>query len=137
MKPDKVRLPFGKHDLLKDEIDGLTSLKLNWDGYGAIPVLDKIAQTAKQLIGILGFSFVERISDIFPNAHGTLTMEWENSHQEKLSLEIGENNYSYFIKFNTINPKFVNGENILSDLATITQDLGELFRKEIPHYNLR
>jgi hypothetical protein len=136
MKPDKVRLPFGKHDLLKDEIDSLTSLKLNWDGYGAVPVFDKIAQTAKQLIEMLGSSFVERISDIFPNTHRTLTMEWENSHQEKLSLEIGKNNYSYFIKFNTTNPKFVNGENILSDLATITRDLGELFGKEIPHYNL-
>lgn len=131
-----LRVPISKYDHLKNEIDSLVALKNNWDGYGATPVVNEIAQSAKQLIPLLASYYVDRVTDVFPNTHGTITIEWENRKKEKLSLEIGANNYSYFVKFNNTNPKFINGENILADLKVITSDLGELFRDEITKYLL-
>jgi hypothetical protein len=131
---NEVRVPVNKYEFLKNEIDSFTTLENNWDGYGAIPVVNEVAQSTKQLIPMLGAYFIDRVTDIFPNPHGTITIEWENRKREKLSLEIGQNNYSYFVKFENTNPKFVNGENILTHLKNITTDLGELFGGEITKY---
>ncbi len=136
MNSDKIRVLRSKYVYLKDEIDSFVALENNWDCYGATPVVNGIAQSAKQLISLLASDFIDRVTDVFPNPHGTITIEWENRKKEKLSLEIGENNYSYFVKLININPKFINGENILTDLKVITSDLGELFGDEITKYLL-
>ena len=89
MNSDKIRVPISKYDHLKDEIESFLELKNNWDGYGATPVINEVAQSAKQLIPLLTSYFIDRITDVFPNPHGTITIEWENRKKEKLSLEIG------------------------------------------------
>jgi hypothetical protein len=127
-----VFVELNKYDWIKKEIDDFTLLKSNWDGYGGTPVLDTIAQIAKQFIPMLNDSFIDRITDIYPNPHGTITIEWKNSKNEKLSLEIGEKNYSYFVKYQTKNPTLENGENIISDFKKITTELDGLFVDEIP-----
>jgi hypothetical protein len=133
---EKIRVPVSKYEYLKEEIDNFATLENNWDGYGATPVVNNIVQSAKQLIPLLASYFIDHVTDVFPNPHGTITIEWENRKKEKLSLEIGENNYSYFVKYNNTNPKFINGENILTDLKGITSDLRELFREETTKYIL-
>jgi hypothetical protein len=127
-------VPLSKYESLKKDINEFVKLKENWDGYGAIPVLPSIAETANTLIDFLGSPFIDGISDIFPNPHGTITIEWQNRNKEKLSLEIGEINYSYFIKYKDENPLLVDGENILSDLKTVTSNLESLFSEEIQKY---
>ncbi len=134
MNSDKILVPISQYDYLKDEIDSFLELKNNWDGYGASPVINEVAQATKRLIPLLASHLIDRVTDVFPNPHGTITIEWENRTKERLSLEIGQNNYSYFVKLNNTNPKFINGENILTDLKVITSDLGELFGDEIPKY---
>lgn len=119
-------------DAVNREIDNLLELKENWDGQGAIPVLGEVAETAKKLVAIVGF--VDCISDIFPNPQGSLTIEWTNRTKEKLSLEVGANSYSYFVKYLENNPKFVDGNDILADTEMLTQDLGELFSEEILNF---
>lgn len=120
---------------LKNEIDSFVELENNWDGYGGVPVLQAIADKAKQFVSLLNDTFIDFITDIFPNPHGTITIEWENSSQEKLSLEIGKDNYSYFIEIGN-NPKFFNGQNIPS-LEVFSSHLGEIYKNELPKFIFR
>jgi len=129
---DNPTIFFDAYELIKKEIDSFVSLNNNWDGYGGIPVINEIGEKSKLLITFLNDSLIDRISDIFPNSHGTLTIEWGNKMGEKLSLEIGGNNYSYFVKHNNKEPKLENGEDVISDIKKITEDLGELLRNDIP-----
>ncbi len=129
----KLDLSGNKYENLRDQIDHFQGLKNNWDGYGGIPLLDEVGCLGKKLISVfLSSVFVDKISDIFPNPHGTLTFEWENTEGEKVSLEMGTDNYSYFAKFNNENPKFKNGEDIFSDYKDFSKELGKLFSDELP-----
>lgn len=123
-----------KYDFVKKEIDNLLDLKDNWDGNDAIPVFHRVGEIAKDLFKII--NYFEDITDIFPNPHGTITIEWSNKQKEKLFLEIGVNSYSYFVKYNNKPPKLVDGNDILSDAKILTKDLGELFSEEIPDFIL-
>ncbi|SRR5260221_7551033 len=118
-----------KYAWARNEIDKILALKQNWDGQGAVPVLSEVGETSVKLFNLP--AFIDGVSDIFPNPHGTITIEWTNARKEKLSLEIGVNNYSYFVKYSDKKPKLVDGKNILIDSKAITQDLGELFSEEI------
>ena len=120
-------------ELVKNKIDGFLNLENNWDGYGGIPPLEAIAEKAKRFLCILNDSLINKISDVFPNPHGTITIEWENNNNEKLSLEIGENNYSYFIEYNHAN-QFFDGIDVPS-IGEITAHLGDIFKNELQRYN--
>lgn len=136
VNPENIKVPKDKFQFLKNEINSFVVIGENWDGYGALCVLDTIAHKTETLVGLLSSSLIDHVSDIFPNPHGTITIEWENRSGEKLSLEIGNSNYSYFIKFNESNPKLINGEDIFVDFKDFTKDLGELFGGEITKYLL-
>ena len=83
-------------------------------------------------VASLNSSYIDAISDIYPNPHGTITIEWENEKSEMLSLEIGETNYSYFIKYNNKDPKFVNGQDIMPSIQAIALELDELLVENSP-----
>ncbi len=123
---------YSKYESLKDQIDNLISLNENWDGYGSISVLEEIGQSAKTFLSTLNPSWIERVSDIYPNPHGTLTIEWENKVGEKLSLELGGNNFSYFIKQDDNQPILVDGKDNIPNLKNIESHLDKLFGKDIP-----
>jgi len=72
-----------------------------------------------------------KVTDMFPNPHGTITIEWENKACEKLGLEIGVDNYSYFIRYNVGQPRLVNGQDILLDFKDFAQNLETLLNGEI------
>ena len=114
----------------KSKINEFINLPNNWDGYSAIPLFKEIGEKANQFIMLLSGIYIDKISDIFPNPNGTLTIDWENSKEEKASLEIGLNTYSYFVKYNSNPPKFINGENIIVDKEAFTQAISELFSEE-------
>ena len=113
------------YELIRDKIIDFTHLKYNWDGYG-------IADSAISFVASLNSSYIDAISDIYPNPHGTITIEWENEKSEMLSLEIGETNYSYFIKYNNKDPKFVNGQDIMPSIQAIALELDELLVENSP-----
>lgn len=115
----------------KSKILEFTSLPNDWDGYGAVPLLKEIGVTATTFVTMLSSSYIDYISDIFPNPNGTLTIDWENQHGEKLSLEIGLKNYSFFVKYLNKQPNFVNGEDIIMDRESVTEALSELFSENI------
>ncbi len=132
-KPFTSKELINQYEWVKSQIDQLGALNENWDGQGALRVFSEVIKTADQLTTII---WVDGISDIFPNPHGTLTIEWSNHKKEKLSLEIGVNTYSYFVKNSDNKPKLVDGKNILVDTQTLTKDLGELFSEEILNFIL-
>ena len=123
-----------KFEFLNKEVDRLVSLNINWDRQGGLPVLKEVGEVSKKLFATI--DFLDGVTDIFPNPHGTLTIEWTNSQKEKLALEIGANSYSYFVKFSDNKPKLVDGKDILVDTQKLTKDLGELFSEEIPNFIL-
>jgi hypothetical protein len=113
---------------LKNEIHNFQKLENNWDGYNAIPVKEEAGSIAGKFISLLDSYLVDKISDIFPNPHGTITIEWESPNNEKLSMEIGQNNYSYFVTQKNRQPILANGENPFVDLKKITEALHTLLR---------
>jgi hypothetical protein len=123
-----------KFEWINNEIDRLTNLQENWDGQGSLPVLQEVGEISKRLFMMI--NSLDGITDIFPNPHGTVTIEWTNNKKEKLALEIGANSYSYFVKYSDKKPKLVDGKDILTDTQMLTKDLGELFSEEILNFIL-
>lgn len=119
--------PLNPYELLKDKIREISELEDNWDGYGAIAVKEKVIENVLNLVITLNGEEIDKCTDIFPNPHGTISIEWENEKNELLSLEIGEYNYSYFVKYNNANPKLINGESLIQDIKNLTSDLQELY----------
>src|SRR5689334_6963131 len=72
-----ISTQINKYEILKNKIQEFTHLEANWDGYDGIPVLPEVGEMANSLLILLG-SFIDGVSDIFPNPHGTITIEWEN-----------------------------------------------------------
>ena len=116
---------------LADEISNFTVLVQNWDGYNAIPVYPEIANKTISFLKKFDPLWLNNISDIFPNPAGTITIEWEKNSDESLILEIGKNNYSYFIKYKNKDPLFYDGLDILSHFEDFAKNLSKLFGKQI------
>lgn len=96
---------------LKDDIIckiiGFKSLNESWDGYGALPLEVKSASNAINFIHHLDMSLVNKISDVYPNTNGTVSIKWEDG-DERISLDAGNESFSYYVKFNSQKPKFYN-----------------------------
>lgn len=132
VKPEhrKFVLLANPFERIKDEILRLKELKPNWDGYGAIAVHEEIIQTALTFVTLLDATHLELISDSFANPNGTISIEWVNNDEEKMQLEIGLNNFSYFVRRKNVNPIVVNETNILSHIKTIKAHLDSIIKKE-------
>jgi len=127
-----VSVILNPYDLIKGKISNFAALPNNWDGYGGITPLESICEKALTFVHMLNSTYIDYITDIFPNPNGTLTIDWENFKNEKISLEIGENNFSFFVKYIDKEPKFINGEeDIIQGFKTLTEELGELFGENI------
>lgn len=118
------------------ELDELKQLPTNWDGYGAIPIFSEVYDVTKNLITVLNDYQIDLISDIYPNPHGTISIEWANENNEKLVLEIGKTTYSFFIDYLDKKPEFKNGQNILQDTEILTSSVENLYRQNIPKFIL-
>ncbi len=132
-----LKLPENRYEWLKGQINSFAELNDNWDGYNAIPIFEEIINITKSFIVCINDSFIDNVSDIYPNPHGTITIEWEKNENEKLSLEIGINNYSYFVQYPNKPAKLQKGLSIIDDSKILTKDLSELFEYELPKYFLR
>ncbi len=104
---DINKVNFSKRDITKN-ILSFKSLNNNWDGYNAIPLEVESASNAIFLINELGEKNVEKINDFYPNTHGTISFEWVNESNEKLFVEVGNEKFSFFVKYNNTKPKFFN-----------------------------
>lgn len=110
--------------IIIEQILSFKSLSNNWDGYGAIPTEIKSCSNAIKLIFKLSPSIINKISSVHPSTNGTVSFVWENNDGERVSFEIGDNNYSFYTKLNNLNPLFFKG--LVSD-----QDLIATLEKEV------
>ena len=109
-----------------NKINELLYLKDNWDGYQAVAIASQAANNSKAMLNCFNENIIENISDIFPNPHGTITFEWENKEDDKMSLEVGSNTYSYFVTYSNKTPILVNGQDIISSLGEITKEINNV-----------
>lgn len=93
------------------------SLIHNWDGFGAYPLQIASASNAIDLITELENINVKFIKpdDIYPNPNGTVSLTWENDFDEKVSAEIGNSNFSFYVKYNNLDPEFYSNVKLNSD----------------------
>lgn len=84
------------------------SLENSWDGYGALPLGVKCAKNTLTLIDSFDSFILNKISDMYPNPNGTISIEWENKDSEIISLEIGKDTFTYYVNFNSLDTKFYN-----------------------------
>lgn len=103
------------------------SLNENWDGYGALPLELESAMNAVTIVDFLTEKHLQKVSDYYPNPHGTITFEWENEHEEIINLEIGNVKMSYFVKRNHHNTIMKdNIEIIEKSIIELTQFIEQL-----------
>lgn len=72
------------------------NLPSNWDSYGALSIPDKVISNANYLLELMPETGIA--PDIYPNPNGTISLEWE-SRQVNAHLEVGETEYSLYIKY--------------------------------------
>lgn len=90
-----------------ESIKTFTELEHNWDGYGAVPLLDQI-----YLNGVLIINELNILpEDYFPNPHGTLSLEYE-INDGILFIEIGLTGLTYSFKDQSEDSIPINGETI-------------------------
>ena len=109
------------------KIKTLASLNNNWDGYNGRAIFPKVGENAQSFVSLLDAEAIEKITDIFPNSHGTITLEWENDDNKKMALEIGSNSYSYFVTNSNKQPILRDGKDLFSDFRIITTQISNVF----------
>jgi len=95
------------------------SLNQSWDGFNAIPLEIDSATNTIQLIDLIGEKLFCKIKDYYPNPNGTISLEWVNNLNEKISVEVGNNSYSYFVELASKEVQFFNKQKINSKDAQI------------------
>lgn len=98
-----------KHSIIRN-ILSFKSLNRSWDGYNAIPLEIDSATNAIELIDLIGENLFCKINDYYPNPNGTITLEWTNKLDEKISVEVGNNSYSYFVDLSSKEVQFFNNQ---------------------------
>lgn len=101
----------GSSELVK-KIIAFRSLNHSWDGYGAFPAEVESATNAITIVGKLPSKAIALISDLFPNPNGTISFIWENVNDERVSLEVGNSTFSYYVKFNSQDVLFFDNKEI-------------------------
>ncbi len=111
-----------------NEVLSFKSLKNNWDGYGAIPTEVKSATQTISIAHKLPERLLSKLSEVFPNPNGTVTLEWENYSGERLVAEVGNFSFSYYVKLNALTPKFYNDVQISDEtIQELSTNIRKLF----------
>jgi len=78
------------------EIEKFTYLKHNWDGYGAIPLTQAVAEKSKSFVENLNYNLFEDFEFVVkPTPYSTLVIDWYKQNN-LFSLEIGKDSIAYF-----------------------------------------
>jgi hypothetical protein len=120
---------FKRNEIVK-EIISFVSLNQDWDGYGALPLQVESAANAILITNQLTDSDLLKISAVYPNPHGTITFDWENDLAERISLEVGNTSFSYYVKVSSGSPEYFN--NVKFDHTEI-EKFTKLFQSNPDH----
>ena len=121
-EPDYSFPPAAHHSLsielanALESVEEFAAMPANWDGYGALEILEQTASNTKSALERL--MVVAPAPDITPNPNGTISLEWE-THEGFAHIEIGMTRYSGFVK-----PKVGDSHRFDGQADSITLDLG-------------
>ena len=117
-KYEKIAEDFNKHvtderyqavmNEMRATILSYNALTNNWDGYGAIPVGINNANLALYLLDFLTPAAIKQIDDCYPESNGTISMQWKNELQEKVSVNIGASSMSFYVKMSGVETEYYN-----------------------------
>jgi len=96
-----------RYEVIMD-ILSFKSLHESWDGFEAIPVEVKSATNAIKLMDYIGEDVFCNVTNYYPNPNGTITFEWENKDNEVVSVEVGNETFTYFIDLAKTETQFYN-----------------------------
>lgn len=104
----------------------IATLPENWDGYLASPIEQDVLVNVAHFIHKLPKSLARLLNKdaIFPNANGTISIEWTMDGNE-LFIEIGSHYATYYIK-NKGQLKKINNQFVISDAAAFRQFIEDL-----------
>lgn len=105
----------------KGRLNQISSLKENWDGFGASVISEKITNQTMGFLSAIPSHLISKIDEdsIYPTPYGTILMELDINDSE-LSIEIGEDEISYYLEVDNT----IIGENVLElDENFITLDM--------------
>lgn len=87
-------------------LDEIAALPNNWDGYGAPAMTKETCATAKAAVS--GLLRHVPLPEITPNSNDTISLEWDAA-RGVAHLEIGANQYSFFLKGHGGLPVYLHG----------------------------
>jgi hypothetical protein len=88
----------------ENEIEELSKLRANWDGYGGVPISEYTKYNS--MAALRGILLSAPHPDITPNPNGTLSFEWE-TQRGVAHLEVGQTRMSFYIKSLVGEPIFI------------------------------
>lgn len=117
-KYEQIAEDFNKHvtderyqavmNEIRATILSYNALANNWDGYGAIPVGINNANLALYLLDFLTPAAIKQMDDCYPESNGTISMQWKNKMQEKVSVNIGASSMSFYVKMSGVETEYYN-----------------------------
>lgn len=117
-KYEEIAEDFNKHvtderyqavmNEIRATILSYNALANNWDGYGAIPVGINNANLALYLLDFLTPAAIKQMDDCYPESNGTISMQWKNKMQEKVSVNIGASSMSFYVKMSGVETEYYN-----------------------------
>ncbi len=115
------RKTITKQNLIK-KILSYKALNESWDGFGSLPLEVSTTCNTLQLIDLIGEHIFCTVDEFYPNPNGTISFEWLNSENEMVSVEIGNDSFSYFVDMASMETLFFNNKKINAKEAKILSE---------------
>tara|TARA_R110002096_G_scaffold41004_1_gene111267 strand:- start:484 stop:1104 length:621 start_codon:yes stop_codon:yes gene_type:complete len=90
------------------DILGFKSFDKSWNGYGAIPAEIKSATNTIKLLFELPDDYLNRLTEYYPNPHGTISLVFKNYNEDIVEVEIGNESYSFYASFDGLETEYIN-----------------------------
>lgn len=104
------------------QIEALSKLEENWDGYGGLPTTRESRVYARRFLAHASPAILN--PEITPSSNGTIGLEWQSNHGEAY-LEIGRTRYSGHIQPKHGGTIYIEGQSAFlgQDEAAVIQQL--------------
>lgn len=108
---------------IKSILKELNQLENNWDGYNGHKPLETILTKSNKFLTKLTTVQLDKVTDIYPNPNGTISIEFHKDKDRRISLEIGETLSSYYFKKNDdeveFNDNYTLDDKIMLDIISL------------------
>lgn len=110
---------------VKNSLKDLYEIEDNWDGYGGIKpneiILEKTETFLKEKLTTIE---LDKLTDIYPNPNGTISLDFKRDIHRMISLEIGMDKISYYFRLDSEKTNY-NDHSDIDDIKLI-EDIKEL-----------